>query len=60
MHMMCGMPLSPVECDPLVHVTASVDFFLRAYARPEPAETANLNEPEVAMTSGTATPAPGS
>ncbi len=32
MHMMCGMPLSPVECDPLAHVTASIDFFLRAYA----------------------------
>lgn len=32
MHMMCGMPLSPVECDPLTHVTASIDFFLRAYA----------------------------
>ncbi|KAG0772278.1 hypothetical protein G6F22_015868 [Rhizopus arrhizus] len=32
MHMMCGMPLSPVECDPITHVTASIDFFLRAYA----------------------------
>ncbi|AIL08763.1 TetR/AcrR family transcriptional regulator [Stenotrophomonas maltophilia] len=31
-NMMCGMPLSPVECDPLAHVTASIDFFLRAYA----------------------------
>lgn len=32
MHMMCGMPLSSVEIDPVTHVAASVDFFLRAYA----------------------------
>ncbi|KAF1014723.1 MAG: Biofilm operon icaADBC HTH-type negative transcriptional regulator IcaR [Stenotrophomonas maltophilia] len=35
-HMMCGMPLSPVEYDAQAHVTDSVDFFLRAYAPKEP------------------------
>jgi len=39
MHMMCGMPLSPVETDAAIHVAASVDFFLRAYA-PREAGTA--------------------
>ena len=43
MHMMCGMPLSPVECDPVAHVTASIDFFLRAYAPRGPERLNNQN-----------------
>ncbi|MEN1995574.1 MULTISPECIES: TetR/AcrR family transcriptional regulator [Stenotrophomonas] len=32
-HMMCGLRPAPAECDANAHVSASVDFFLRAYAR---------------------------
>ncbi|MER2177400.1 MAG: TetR/AcrR family transcriptional regulator [Stenotrophomonas maltophilia] len=32
-HMMCGLRPAPAECDADAHVSASVDFFLRAYAR---------------------------
>ena len=32
MNRMCGMPLSPGQCDASSHVPDSVDFFLRAYA----------------------------
>ncbi len=31
-HMMCGLRPAPAECDADAHVSASVDFFLRAYA----------------------------
>ena len=31
-HMMCGLRPTPADCDADAHVSASVDFFLRAYA----------------------------
>jgi len=37
-HMMCGLPPAPGQGTPRDHVAASVDFFLRAYARRPPVE----------------------